>query len=84
MFEVQDIQIWGFGGEQAREAQRKARENEERQVARSRKVNIAAAVSGGSGWEDGADKYIMDLAGITCTFFFFISTEYCSGLCTAY
>lgn len=68
LFEVADIQIWGFGGEDARKAQKQAKENEDRQVARSRKVNIAQAVSGGSGWEDGADRYILDLAGVTCKY----------------
>eukprot|EP01126_Amoeba_proteus_P006764 TRINITY_DN12370_c0_g1_i2.p1 TRINITY_DN12370_c0_g1~~TRINITY_DN12370_c0_g1_i2.p1 ORF type:complete len:478 (+),score=81.56 TRINITY_DN12370_c0_g1_i2:336-1769(+) len=63
-FNISNLEIWGMGGKEAKEKQIASRKAREEQMSK-RKVNAAVAYSGGNGWEDGADKFIMDLAGIT-------------------
>lgn len=63
LFEVLQIEVWGCGGNAADEAQATARKRNEKHLEKRRKVNRKMMADGG--WENSADKFLMDLVGKT-------------------
>jgi len=61
-FKIDRLEVWGCGGTTAEQHQVAAKAHQAREVEKRRKVNRAQL---GDGWESGADKFIMDLAGKT-------------------
>jgi len=61
-FEIEDIVVWGLGGEGAEQRQEKERMREQNLTEKMRKVNRQMAAEG---WNEGPNKWMMDLVGRT-------------------
>jgi hypothetical protein len=59
--DLKEIEVWGCGGQEAAESQRRLREWENKEVLRRQKIkreNLKEA------WEDSPDRYILELGGV--------------------
>lgn len=61
-FEIEDLVVWGLGGEDAEQRQEKEKLREQNLTDKMRKVNRTMAAEG---WNDGPNKWMMDLVGRT-------------------
>jgi hypothetical protein len=63
IFEIKQVEVWGYGGETADEEQARAIAREQKITERARKVN--RKLIGEGGWDTNPDKFILDLVGKT-------------------
>jgi len=62
LYKIQTIEVWGCGGLKAEQAQLRAKEFEEKEIERRRKVKKDFVMET---WDSGPSRYIMDLVGKT-------------------